>query len=76
MDLWGGDVLSSLVELDGCRAAAAKGHLVQAADGSAIRNQSQEVSKNTFSCYHLRLWIKYCLKLTPTLAEAQNSKFL
>lgn len=56
-------MLSSLVELDGCRPAAARGHLVQAADGSAVRNQSQEVSKNAFSCYRLRLWIRYCLKL-------------
>lgn len=76
MGLWGGDVLSSLVELDGRRPAAAKGHLVPAADGSAMRNQSQEVSRNTCSCCHLRLRIKYCLKLTSTVPEAQNSAFL
>lgn len=76
MDLWGGDVPASLVDLDGCRLAAANGHLVQADDGSAIRNHSQEIGKNTFSCYCLRPWIKYCLKLTSLLPEAQNNKFL
>lgn len=55
---------------------AAKGHLVEAADEFTIRNQSQEIGKNKFSCYPLSPWIKCYLKPTSIILVAQNSKFL